>query len=279
MEPVTAQVESKGMNMDAHAAVSLQNLTVRYWLPRTRTTVEAVRDITLDVKHGEFMTVVGPSGCGKTTILNTVAGLVEPTEGQVLVRGEPVRGPSPERAMVFQEYALMPWRTVWQNVRFGFEMQPTRRDTPDAEVQDIIDLVGLKGFEKAYPNQLSGGMQQRVGLARALIAKPQILLMDEPFGAVDAMTREVMRNELERVIARTQVTVLFITHSIDEAILLGDRVAVFAPRPGRVKEILPIDLPRPRWEYDARATDEYIRLREYLWELLQDDARSSVEES
>ncbi|MGH3585496.1 MAG: ABC transporter ATP-binding protein, partial [Pseudonocardia sp.] len=226
-----------------------------------------------------FLTVLGPSGCGKTTMMNTVAGIVGATEGTVRVDGVPVTGPGPDRAVVFQDYALMPWRTVATNVRFGMEMQPRLRDRDtDAQVREAIELVGLSGFENAYPRQLSGGMQQRVGLARALVAEPRIMLMDEPLGAVDAMTREVMRGELERIIAATGKTVMFITHSIEEAILLGDRVAVFSSHPGSIAEVLEIDLPRPRSERSAAADPRYAELRSHLWELLENDARSAATE-
>ena len=253
--------------------IEVDDLTVEFPLARQRSSVVALESIDLEIREGEFLSVLGPSGCGKTTLLNTLAGLVSPTGGEVRLRGEPVTAPGPDRAVVFQEYALLPWRTVWENVRFGIEMQPRLRRGADTRIGEVIELVGLAGFEGAYPRELSGGMQQRVGLARALIAEPVILLMDEPFGAVDAMTREVMRNELERIISETGKTVVFITHSVDEAILLGDRVVVFTSRPGRIKEICPVPLRRPRYEYDARADAEYIRLREHLWALLGAEAK------
>ncbi|MET0853595.1 MAG: ABC transporter ATP-binding protein, partial [Microterricola sp.] len=182
----------------------MKGLTVRYNIARTGETLTAVEDVNLTINEGEFVTVLGPSGCGKTTVMNVIAGLVKATEGEVLVDGQPVAGPSPDRAVVFQDYALLPWRTVFDNVRFGLEMQKKFRGVDTTQqVQDAIELVGLKGFERSYPRELSGGMQQRVGLARALVAEPRILLMDEPLGAVDALTREVMRAELEKLIAGT----------------------------------------------------------------------------
>jgi NitT/TauT family transport system ATP-binding protein len=175
--------------------------------------------------------------------------------------------------MVFQDYALLPWRTVLGNVHFGYEMQPALRGQVTAsEVQAAIDLVGLHGFESSYPHQLSGGMRQRVGLARALVARPKVLLMDEPFAALDAMTREVMQGELESIIAASRQTVVFITHSIDEAIALGDRVVVASARPGRIREIVAIDLPRPRREYDVKSHPGFAHLREHLWTLLREEA-------
>lgn len=256
----------------ARALVEIDGLTVAYPLARDRSYVIALKDVDLDVAEGEFVTILGPSGCGKTTLLNTVGGLVPPTVGEVRLAGTPISKPGPDRAMVFQEYALLPWRTVEENIRFGVEMQPHLKNTSDDRIRETISLVGLEGFENAYPRELSGGMQQRVGLARALVAEPAILLMDEPFGAVDAMTREVMRSELERIITESGKTVIFITHSVDEAILLADRVVVFTARPGRIKEIAEVALPRPRYEYDARAKTEFIELREHLWELLSAEA-------
>ncbi|ADB52492.1 ABC transporter ATP-binding protein [Conexibacter woesei] len=253
--------------------ITVDRLRVEFTRARKGDVVLALEDINLEIHEGEFLAVLGPSGCGKTTLLNAIAGLVPPTSGEVRLRGEPVCDPGPDRAVVFQDYALMPWRSVEDNVRFGVEMQPALRRNSAKRVQDAIDLVGLRGFERAYPRELSGGMQQRVGLARGLVAEPAILLMDEPFGAVDAMTREVMRNELERIMSETGKTVVFITHSVDEAILLGDRVAVFTSRPGRIKELLPVTLPRPRYGYDARALKEFIEMREHLWGLLNNEAR------
>lgn len=254
------------------SVIEIRDLTVAYPQARTTNRLVALWQVNLSVRDGEFLTVVGPSGCGKTTLLNTVAGLVAPTEGEVTVDGRPVAGPGPERAVVFQEYALLPWRSVWDNIRFGLEMQPSLRDSAERRIREAIELVGLSGFEKAYPRELSGGMRQRVGLARALVAEPKILLMDEPFAAVDAMTREVMQGELERIVAATGKTVIFITHSIDEAIILGDRVVVATTRPGRIKEIVRVDLPRPRGAYDVKADRGFIDLREHVWELLKDEA-------
>lgn len=261
----------------ADPLIAIRGLSVHYDIGRRQAPVVAIEGVDLDVMPGEFLTVLGPSGCGKTTMMNVIAGIVERSEGSVEVRGKPVSGPGPDRAVVFQDYALMPWRTVTANVRFGMEMQPRLRDRDTAtQVQDAIELVGLDGFEEAYPRQLSGGMCQRVGLARALVAEPEIMLMDEPLGAVDALTREVMRAEIERIIATTGKTVVFITHSIDEAILLGDRVAVFSSQPGSIAEVLPVDLPRPRSERESQSDPRYSELRNHLWHLLESDARSAA---
>lgn len=254
--------------------IRIRDLSVRYHVARTGAWLTAVRHVDLDVYEGEFLTVLGPSGCGKTTVLNCLAGLVTPTSGELVVDGRPVTGPGPERAVVFQDYALLPWRTVTDNVRFGLEMQPRLRPGSAERIAEAIQLVGLTGFENSYPRELSGGMQQRVGLARALVADPRILLMDEPLGAVDALTREVMRSELERIMAATGKTVVFITHSIDEAIQLGDRIAVFSSHPGTIKEVVEVGLPRPRAE-QANA-DAYQNLRRHLWKSLEADATAAA---
>jgi NitT/TauT family transport system ATP-binding protein len=253
------------------ASIQIEDLTVAYPRAQSEQPLVALWRVGLEISEGEFITVVGPSGCGKTTLLNAVAGLIQPTEGRILVDGRPVRGPGPERAVVFQDYALFPWRTAWDNVRFGLEEQPNLRRGADERIRAAIELVGLVGFEKSYPRELSGGMRQRVGLARALVAEPKILLMDEPFAAIDAMTREVMQGELERIVAESGKTAILITHSIDEAVLLGDRVVVATTRPGRVKAVLPVRLPRPRRDNDVKGNPVFIRTREQIWDLLQTD--------
>jgi NitT/TauT family transport system ATP-binding protein len=251
-----------------------ENLTVGYRKLREKATLTALRDFNLSIDRGEFVAIVGPSGCGKTTFINVIAGIVKPWSGTLSVKGEPVTKPGSDRAMVFQDYALMPWRTVERNVRFGLECQ--RRSLSRSElserVQRYIDLVGLSGFERSYPYELSGGMNQRVGIARALVCEPEILLADEPFGAVDAMAREAMQGELERIILETRQTVVLITHSIDEAITLGDRVVVVSSRPGTIKEVVEVDLPRPRSGYDVKSDPGYVKLREHVWHLLRAEA-------
>jgi NitT/TauT family transport system ATP-binding protein len=254
--------------------IEARGVTAAYENVRERTRLIALRDVTLDIAAGEFIAIVGPSGCGKTTFLNMVAGFIKPMTGTVRVRGAEVEGPGSDRAMVFQDYALLPWRTVERNVRFGIEMRAggASKAKLAERVQDSIELVGLAGFERSYPHELSGGMRQRVGIARALVCEPDILLMDEPFAAIDAMTREGMQAELERIIAKTKQTVIFITHSIDEAIQLADRVVVISQRPGRVREIVDVDLPRSRFEVDAKSDPRFIELREHVWGLLRDEA-------
>jgi NitT/TauT family transport system ATP-binding protein len=251
-----------------------EKLTVGYRKLREKVMLTALRDFSLSIDRGEFVAIVGPSGCGKTTFINVVAGIVKPWSGTLSIKGEPVTKPGSDRAMVFQDYALMPWRTVEGNVRFGLECQ--RRSLSKSElgerVQRYIDLVGLTGFERSYPYELSGGMNQRVGIARALVSEPEILLADEPFGAVDAMAREAMQGELERIILETRQTVVLITHSIDEAIMLGDRVVVVSSRPGTIKEIVAVDLPRPRSASDVKSDPDYVKLREHVWHLLRAEA-------
>ncbi|HEU5018053.1 MAG TPA: ABC transporter ATP-binding protein [Pseudolabrys sp.] len=251
-----------------------KGLTIGYTLHRERKRLTALRDITLTVNRGEFVVLVGPSGCGKTTFINAVSGLVEPWEGTIEVNGKPVSGPGPDRAMVFQDYALMPWRTVESNVRMPFELQKLglSKQEMDERVARFLDLVNLTGFEKSYPYELSGGMKQRVGIARALVSEPDILLADEPFAAIDAMTREAMQSELERIVSETGQTVVFITHSIDEAITLADRVVVISFRPGRIKEIVDINIPRPRFGYDLKTHPDYGRLYDHIWRLVKDEA-------
>ena len=231
--------------MSVHAAaVAIQDLSMEFVSRGQR--LLALQNIDLDIAPGEFFVIVGPSGCGKTTLLRVLQGLTKATRGRILVGGKPVTGPGPDRGFVFQQDALYPWRSVLRNVGFGLELQGIPKAQARTRALAMIDLVGLNGFESHYPHELSGGMRQRVNLARALAIAPAILLMDEPFAALDALTRETMQHELLRIAAAAGTTVIFITHQIDESVFLGDRVAVFATRPGRLQEIIPVDLPRPR---------------------------------
>ena len=208
--------------------------------------IEALKDVSFDIRDGEFVTVVGPSGCGKSTLLKILAGILRRTSGDVRLRERPVDGPSRDVGVVFQAPVLLPWRNVLENVMLPVEIQRRDRVEFEARARAYLRLVGLTGFEGKYPNELSGGMQQRVGISRALVHEPALLLMDEPFGALDAMTREAMNLELLRIWDESRKTVLLVTHSIPEAVFLADRVIVMSPRPGRISEIMPIDLPRPR---------------------------------
>jgi NitT/TauT family transport system ATP-binding protein len=240
--------------------IRIEHLTVEYDKPREPGRFVAVSDFSLDVARGTFVTIVGPSGCGKSTVLLAIAGLTTPARGRVLVDGTAVTGPGRDRAMVFQEFALMRWRTVVENVRFGLELQRWSADDPTARARRFVRLVGLERFEHYRPHQLSGGMRQRVGIARALAVDPQILLLDEPFGALDAQTRETMGDELLGIWEQNKKTALFVTHSIDEAVFLGDAVVVMSKSPGRLLETIAIDLPRPR-TIDITDTPAFVEYR------------------
>src|SRR5437867_5209309 len=241
--------------------IRVEGLTVAYEKPRGAGTFVAVSNANLDVARGTFVTIVGPSGCGKSSLLLTIAGLVQPASGCVLVNGKPVSGPGRDRAVVFQDFALMPWRTVIDNVRFGLELQRWNGEDLTARAARYVELVGLKGFDHYHPHQLSGGMRQRVGIARALAVDPEILLLDEPFGSLDAQTRDQMGSELLAIWERNKKTALFVTHAVDEAIFLADQIVVMARNPGRITEVLSVDLPRPRTveTLDSKLFIEYRR--------------------
>jgi NitT/TauT family transport system ATP-binding protein len=233
--------------------------------------VVAFRQLDLSVRDKEILCIVGPSGCGKTTFLRCIAGLTDLTGGELLVGGRPVAGPPEGVAMVFQHFGLLPWKTVYDNAAFGLAMQHAPAARIKERVGHYLELVGLAGFERHYPYQLSGGMQQRVGLVRALAIDPAIMLMDEPFAALDAQTREILQEELLRVMQRPdeRKTMVFITHSIDEAILLGDRIAVMSARPGRIQDMLDVPFPRPRDGNALRADPRFAQLRAHIWNELQ----------
>jgi NitT/TauT family transport system ATP-binding protein len=229
--------------------------------------------INFEAEPGEFISIIGPSGCGKTTLMRIVHGLEAASQGDVRFDGKPVRAPTHARSVVFQHFNLFPWRTVHQNISFGLE---ARGDSPDAQakrVAEMIDLVGLNKFEHHYPHEISGGMQQRVGIARALALNPSVLLMDEPFGALDAITRENLQRDIAQILTREKKTILFITHNMDEAIFFSDRIFVFGIKPGRIVEEVKVDLPRPRQADTVRASREFSDLREHLWHLLSRELR------
>lgn len=259
--------------------LKLENVVKRFDVAGTAQTT-AVQDFTLDIAQGEFLVIVGPSGCGKTTVLNMLAGLELPTSGTVALNGRRIVGPGPERGVMFQDYALFPWHTVWGNIEFGLRHGPAG-DGLDAaarqqRVRDTIDLVGLSGSERKYPHQLSGGMRQRVALARLVANEPDVLLMDEPLGALDAQTRIILQDELLRVWgqdrrAAERRTVVFITHAIDEAVFLADRIAVMTTQPGRLKAVIDVPLPRPRGDA-TRAHPEFQALSQHIWSLIRDEA-------
>ena len=238
--------------------------------PPNRAAVLALDAFDMDVEDGEFLSIVGPSGCGKSTFLNVLLGLIKPDAGEVLMHGRRIAGPGSERAMVFQEFGLLPWRTVQHNIELGLELKRTAAAKRRLIAERLISLVGLAGFEDHYPHELSGGMKQRVGLARALATDPEVLLMDEPFAALDAQTRDLMQVELLRIWREARKTVLFVTHQIDEAIYLSDRVLVMSKRPGRTKKIFHVKLPRPR-DYEMRVTPEFNDLKLEIWNTLKDE--------
>jgi NitT/TauT family transport system ATP-binding protein len=227
--------------------------------------VHALRDVSMQVMPGEFVCLVGPSGCGKTTLLRLMQGLLESDSGEILIDGNRPAAPGPHAGFVFQSFRLLPWRTVVDNVEFPLQIQGMPHAQRLERARAYLRLVGLEDFEHSYPHELSGGMQQRVGLARALALEPRILLMDEPFAALDAQTREFMQMELARIWEHLGVAVVFVTHSLDEALFLADRIVLMGPRPGTVEEVLPITLVRPRWGYDFRAAPEFLERRAYLW--------------
>jgi NitT/TauT family transport system ATP-binding protein len=236
---------------------------------------EALRNISLAVEAGEFISLVGASGCGKTTLLRIVDGLIMPTRGEVRVDGQAVHKPGPDRGFVFQQDALFPWRTVLDNVVFGLEVQGTSKRAARERADGLIQLVGLTGFEQHFPHELSGGMRQRANLARALTIDPDILLMDEPFAALDAQTREIMQAELLRIWRSNRKTVMFVTHQIDEAVYLADRVVVMTSRPGQVKAVLDVDLPRPR-DLSVKRTPPFLALVDEIWKMIEEEVKAAL---
>jgi len=235
----------------------------------------AIHDVSMDIDKGEFISLVGASGCGKTTLLRIVDGLIAPTAGEVRVDGQPVVRPGPDRGFVFQQDALFPWRTVLDNVIFGLEVQGKPKREALSRADDLVRLVGLSGFEQHFPHELSGGMRQRANLARALTIDPDILLMDEPFASLDAQTREIMQSELLRIWRGNKKTVLFVTHQIDEAVFLADRVVVMTTRPGQIKAILDVDIPRPR-DLSVKRTPHFLELVDAIWKMIEEEVKAAL---
>jgi NitT/TauT family transport system ATP-binding protein len=254
--------------------VVVDQVVKRFVDPRRGGDVLALDGVSCQIHQREFVSIVGPSGCGKSTLLNILAGFERPTAGTVLVGGQPVRGPGPDRGVVFQEYALFPWLTVEQNIAFGLRNLPLPPATRQRLVRDAIALVGLGGFEGRLPRELSGGMRQRVGLARVLVMNPSVLLLDEPFAALDALTRQLMQDQLMEVWSTTHTTVVLVTHSVDEALVLSDRVYVMSARPGRILQVIDVPLARPR----DLASEELNALRARIHRLLAGEVRRSFEE-
>ena len=259
------------------AQIKLQAVGLRheYYQPRTGGRLLALDNINLQVEDGEFVTIVGPSGCGKTTFINLCDGLLKPTAGQISIDGMQVTGPGTDRGMVFQDSCLMPWRTVFKNVIFGLECQKLDNTEGQERARKFINLVGLQGFEDHYPHELSGGMQQRCNLARALTVDPKILIMDEPFAALDAQTREIMQMELLRIWNEARKTILFITHQINEAIYLADRVIVFGARPGKVKQTIKVDIPRPR-PLAVKRSKQFLDYEDNLWNMIEEEVKKTM---
>lgn len=234
----------------------------------------AVDHITLEIPKNQFTVLIGPSGCGKTTLLNMIAGFEQPTSGEIWLNGSPVTKPAPDRGYVFQDYALFPWRTALGNITFGLLHNGWNKADAAARARELIELVNLKGFENAYPHTLSGGMKQRVAIARALAYNPDVLLMDEPFGALDAQTRKHMQRELSKILEKNKKTVIFVTHSVIEAVFLADTVIVMTARPGKIKGIVRVNLPHPR----SYVEDHYLEFREQVLALLEEEVEKELKE-
>jgi NitT/TauT family transport system ATP-binding protein len=255
--------------------LDVDDVSLGYRRPRSDEQFLALANVSLGVERGEFVTIVGPSGCGKSSLLMLIAALLRPTSGAIRLNGREVKAPGSDRAMVFQDFALLPWRTVLRNVELGMELKglsPAERRTA---AERYIAMVGLRDFERHFPHQLSGGMRQRVGIARALSVEPEVLLMDEPFGALDAQIRALMAVELLKIWERDRKTIVFITHDIDEAVYLADRVIVMSASPGRIIETIPVALPRPR-DLDVRNSPEFAVYRHKIWGLLEEQVRSTL---
>jgi NitT/TauT family transport system ATP-binding protein len=249
-----------------------RGVSLEHFHERTQQYLAVLDGIDLAVYQGELVAIVGPSGCGKTTFLNAVDGLIKATDGEIRVDNRPVTGPGPDRALVFQNDSLFPWRTVLRNVTYGLELQgKLTRQAMTERALGLIDLVGLEGFSEHYPHELSGGMRQRVNIARALAMEPELLLCDEPFAALDAQTREFMQVELIKILSRTRTTALFITHQINEAIFLADRVVVFSARPAHIKDIIAIDLP-PERTLELKHQAAFVELERRVWRLIEEEA-------
>ncbi|HJV60394.1 MAG TPA: ABC transporter ATP-binding protein [Albitalea sp.] len=259
--------------MSAAGHILIEELSVRFGVEGSA--VQAVDRASIEVKPGEFVSIIGPSGCGKSTLLNVAAGFLPPSEGSVLLDGKPVQGPGAERGVVFQQYSLFPWMTVRKNVEFGLKMQgksPAQRETA---ARTLLGMAGLLAFENHYPDQLSGGMKQRVGIVRALATSPEVLLMDEPFGALDSQTRVVMQEILTNMWQQLQLSVLFITHDIEEAVFLSEKIYVMTARPGRIKAEIPVPLPRPRTP-DMTASPTFLALVRQIKSLIRDESLAAM---
>jgi NitT/TauT family transport system ATP-binding protein len=264
------------INLETRSSkLAVQNLRKSFRSQRSDAPILVFENITFEVHASEFISLVGPSGCGKTTFLRILDGLIPHDEGEILLDGKTIIKPGPDKGFVFQDSSLLPWRSVIDNVIVGLELQGVDKREARRKAERYILLVGLAGFEHHYPHELSGGMQQRVNLARALIVEPQVLLMDEPFASLDAQTREIMQAELLKMWRQTQKTVIFVTHQIEEAIYLSDRVVVFSARPARIREIVKVNLPRPRL-LSIKRNKDFLDLVDHVWDIIQDEVLKSM---
>jgi NitT/TauT family transport system ATP-binding protein len=262
--------------MSAAPKLRLENVTKRFPIRGQKSSFTAVEDISIDLAAGEFLVLVGPSGCGKSTLLDLLGGLSTPSSGRILLDGNPITGPGLDRGIVFQQYALLPWRTARKNIEFGLEAKGLPAAVRRERAEHYLELVGLQSFADRFPHELSGGMKQRVAIARSLAFDPEVLLMDEPFAALDAQTRESLQDELLRIWKATGKTILFITHGIDEAIYLGQRVAVLTSRPGRIKKIVDVEI--DRCAEDVRSDAGFRAQRHHIWSLLHDEVERARSE-
>ena len=258
----------------AETKVELKNISKVFPLAKGHLT--ALKDINLSIQNGEFVVIVGASGCGKTTLLNLMAGFIKPSTGKILLQGREIQGVNPRCGMIFQQYALFPWKTVSGNVEFGLKMKKMPKRERQQIAGEYIELVGLKGFEQSYPNALSGGMKQRVSIARALANDPEVMLFDEPFAALDAMTRQVLQEQMIRIYEKQKKTIIFITHSIDEALLLSSRIVIMTARPGRIAQDIVNDLPYPR-DASVQLSSRYLELKRTIWDTVQAEVLLSME--
>ena len=258
--------------------LELRDISKTYGLNDDRkSTIVALEDINLAIEEGEFVSIIGPPGCGKSTLFETIGGIVDPTSGSVLIDDDQIDGPDPRVGMVFQDHSTFPWLSVLENIEFGLRMEGVPKDERRERAKEMIDLVGLGGFEDANPTELSGGMNQRVAIARTLVMDPDIILMDEPFGALDEQTRLILGEELLRIWRETGATILFVTHNINEAVQLSDRIAVMSARPGLFKQVVDNDIPRPR-DDDTMSTEAFNDIVQRLWDELKDESKRGMEQ-
>ncbi len=258
--------------------IEIQNLSKKFVLADNKTNIQVLENFSFSLKNNEILGIIGPSGCGKTTLLYIIAGFIPYETGRVSYDGEPITAPSAKRTVMFQEYGLFPWMSVEGNIEFGLKAKGIPADERREITRHFIELVHLKGFEDKYPYQLSGGMKQRVGIARALASNPEVVLMDEPFASLDSLTREIMQEEILKIWGETNKALLFITHNIEEAIFLSDRVLIMSARPGKLKEIVPIDLEKPRLSEIKRGNSQFLKLKDYISQSLREETLKGIDQ-